>query len=85
MSTRPARPPDHLPDPAGVLARPTTQPVSSSTLTARALRGARDERRLTDALALRAADRLERRALRATERAAGARRRAETAAALARA
>jgi len=85
MSTRAARPPDHLPDTAGVLARPTSQPVGSSTLTACAVRGARDERRLADALALRSAERLERRAQRAVERAAGARRRAEAAAALARA
>jgi len=86
VSTRTARPPTtDLPDPAGVLARPVSLLVGSSALTDRALRGARDERRLADALARRSAERLERRALRAAERAAGARRRAETAAALARA
>lgn len=83
MSTRPT--PLTLPDTAGVMARPTASPTPSAVLSARALRGSRDERRLADALARRAAERLEQRARRVTDRAVRARSRAESAAVLARA
>ena len=83
MPVRPSAPP--LPDTAGVLLRSVTPADRGSAAAARALRGARDERRLADALARRAADRAERRAERAADRAAAARRRAEGVAVLARA
>jgi hypothetical protein len=83
MTARTTAPP--LPDTVGVLLRSVEPADRGSAVAARALRGARDERRLADALARRAADRAERRAERAADRAVAARRRAEGLAVLARA
>ncbi|GAA2021182.1 hypothetical protein GCM10009756_08060 [Pseudokineococcus marinus] len=84
MTTRPTSL-TPFPDTAGVMARPTASPTTSAVLSARALRGSRDERRVADALARRAAERLQGRADRTAARAARGRSRAESAAVLARA